>query len=237
MECAYCLEADANVCVVGACANHCTVAAHPACVASRRSTSVWRNKHNHRDNREWEVCPHKTCHAKVMWKRKEEKTRDDTPSLLPPRAKDVFTHSSPLADACSFLGRDGGPCRRRAVAHGACTMHARDALVLRQMLEEQTTTCAVVEEAEDTHRSLGTQTRRPATRDVATHARTTTRDAGTQTLEDHEERNAVEVEALRARVRELEHDLEAMNLVYLGAAEATRAATLRDAARTLLACV
>lgn len=232
MECAYCLETDANVCVMGTCANHCTVAAHPACVAGRRSTSVWRNKHNHRDNREWEVCPHKTCHAKVMWKRKEGKTRD-TPSLLPPRAKDVVMHSPLVADACSFLGRDGGPCRRRAVAHGACALHARDALVLRQMLEEQTTTCVVVEE-EDASRSLGTQTRRIATRDVGTHARTTTRDAGTQTLDcDNEER----VEALRARVRELEHDLEAMNLVYLGAAEATRAATLRDAARTLLACV
>ena len=227
MECAYCLQTDAEVCAVGTCANHCTVVAHAACFTGRKSTSVWRNKHVHRDNRAPELCPHKTCQAKVLFKRKDKDGPAHASSLRPRPTKEErgTATTTPVAEegvaeeACSFLGRDGGPCRRRAVGHGACALHARDARVLLQMLEKEDDKACCMADAVRLRRSA-------------------TCDASTQTPKEETRKDAAtEVVALRARVRTLERDLETMNLVYLGAAEAARVATLRDAARTLLACV
>lgn len=140
MECLLCNTTDESVTVVATCSNRCSVAAHSKCWGMRRVSASWRKKHYDRGNYDNEVCmvvgcqgkckvriPVRTEHVKTVTHTTKEETRTADATLLddPPRP-------------CCFMGRDGLPCRRPAVANNACTRHAREAELMCRMVERST---------------------------------------------------------------------------------------------------
>lgn len=133
MECFYCAETSEDVVPVSKCAGRCDpVHAHPKCHERRVSFSTWRNKHAHRTNGEFELCPRHGCFAKFQ--PLKSSTAQPTRSMEIKSERVGVVLQDPDRP-CGFLAKDGLPCRRAAVANGACRFHAKDALVLRRMVE------------------------------------------------------------------------------------------------------
>lgn len=171
--CAYCHDADESVVPVGECADRCAVRAHAACAARRRTTAVWRKKHAHRGRGDPELCPYADCGARFTPKPREVAAEA---KAAPPWARDerrAVANGAPPSTGtpCAFFARDGQPCRRDAVAHGACRLHAHDALVLRLL------TARLEEDAETGVASQAA----PSTAAKTTQAAPRARDAATQT--------------------------------------------------------
>ena len=137
MECLLCNIADETVSVVATCSNRCSVAAHPKCWGMRKVGAAWRKKHHDRGNEDSELCmvvgcqgkckariPVRAEHAKTVSHITKEETRTVDATLDDPTRP------------CCFMGRDGLPCRRPAVANNACTRHAREAELMCKMVEK-----------------------------------------------------------------------------------------------------
>jgi hypothetical protein len=167
-ECAYCFVTDDAVDAVGECGDRCMVYAHATCLARRPTTAVWRKKHAQRDNADPELCPRTGCVARFTPRRARRLAQPYEGHARPfaPRRAPASPTASPTDDQrvapCVFFARDGTPCKREAVAHGACRLHANDAHVLRlmtAMLEEDLDTGVACQTTDDAlTRAVGTQT-------------------------------------------------------------------------------
>lgn len=167
--CVYCEETTtAKVTCHAVCSNRCEILAHASCFSTRRTSRVARKKHFSRPNTDAEVCPHTGCMGKLkvleatpehdvapsplkdaddggIAKAKTKKTKKKQAEAAVVAVAPPVEPCSPLEDPalpCGFLGRDGKPCRRRALvdAHGqsqgACRLHAQNALVMRRMMAD-----------------------------------------------------------------------------------------------------
>jgi hypothetical protein len=145
------------------------------------------------------ACLPRRC-TTAVWRKKHAHRSNDDPELCP-------------RTGCVFFARDGTPCKREAVTHGACRLHANDAYVLRRM-------SSVLEE--DLETGVACQTMAVATRDAGTQT-TGTAPVGCGT-------SLLVVEALQADVGLLRGELAR-------ARETERAlrTQLEDVARTALA--
>ena len=154
--CLLCGDAGGAVALVATCAAHCAVHAHAECFARRRTAAAWRRKHARRSNGDAEVCLVPGCQARLIAPRDEARPKH----VAPPRGRDECRDAaaappppsrraerSPMprrggrdgddetAAVCTFLARDGRPCRRGVVAGtNACRLHAHDADVMRRMV-------------------------------------------------------------------------------------------------------
>lgn len=173
LVCILCGQGGGGVTSVATCGNKCTIEAHLECFRKRATAPSHRKKHHARANNDAELCLTPGCTAKVQLfhipKVKRDRNTENTVSYA------TFTkHVAEERDLedperpCSFTGRDGRPCCRVAVKDGACRLHARDAYVMRRMVEELTreeTSKATMTDVETVHEeaamcstSVGTQT-------------------------------------------------------------------------------
>lgn len=198
--CAFCHQAGDGVCQVGVCSNRCEVWAHSECFDARFRSAEWRKKHAHRGGREAEMCPNASCAGKFRRKMARAMPQgEEDERRVPETVSSATKKRQDECAPCAFLGRDGTPCRRAAVAHGACRLHARDALLLDAMVRKQ-----------DTH-DASTQTTQPS------------HDASTQTTDDDELARA------RATIDDLACELSALRAAYLGVSDRAQALAARYA--------
>lgn len=135
MECFYCAETSEDVVPVSKCAGRrCDpVHAHPKCHERRTGFAVWRNKHAHRSNGEFELCLRSGCSAKFQPLKSSTTQSPRNTEIKSSKCVGVVLQDPDRP--CGFLAKDGLPCRRAAGANGACRFHEKDALVLRRMVE------------------------------------------------------------------------------------------------------
>lgn len=203
--CDYCLEEGAVA--TGTCTNRCAVYAHDECVAKRHAMPLWRKKHTNRGNHEAELCPRPGCHGKMRFRRVPGGATNDIHLPKTNQERATIDLQDPLAP-CSFVGRDGRPCRRKAIDQGACRLHARDAAVLRQMtqsLEQDEVTCLPCDKQTTAQSHEVTCPRREEP------MATTLSDAATQTEDESQLRKDLEdtheqLEVSRSLVRKLHEE-------------------------------
>lgn len=150
MECVLCTDTDEHVTTVATCSNRCCVTAHPQCWEMRKVSGAWRKKHHNRGNDDTEVCMVVGCHGKCKAKiiSSAERFHDETyVSENTSTLVDVAAVDDPTRPCC-FMGRDGLPCRRPAVANNACTRHSRDALIMCKMIERSETMASATKQEE-----------------------------------------------------------------------------------------
>ena len=152
MQCDLCAMASDTVVDAGVCLNKCHVSAHPECLAQ-----ALRKKKAQRDNAASDVCPMVGCLAKF-----KPRPQPLSQFHLAVRAS-ARTEAAPAfalddpSRPCGFLGRNGLPCKRAAVANGACKLHARDAAVTKRLAPQSGMEHAGVQVAPDVT-SRGVQT-------------------------------------------------------------------------------
>lgn len=144
--CCYCDGGGDTVITVATCNGTCEgiIKAHPECFFNRKQTQVYRKKMKQRTNRDAEVCPHAGCLGKVLVSKKDSIVGTVVTAQAKKHARTVFDtfENVPNAgirtqgsDGCTFLGRDGTPCRRTLVVDtAACKHHQRDWRLMQQML-------------------------------------------------------------------------------------------------------
>lgn len=145
--CVFCARVQKDheqVAAVGCCNNRCVIYAHATCVATRKSTLVWRKAQAKRGNRDAELCPHKGCNGRISFGnvRSDGTQRGDT-------AAAAFTHTLPVRIRsssgannasrqevvtlpkypCRAIRSDGQPCLRPAIANSTCVIHATKASI------------------------------------------------------------------------------------------------------------
>lgn len=138
--CALCNGEDDGVERVATCGNKCDVYAHSECFAKRNTFTTHRKKHHGRSNSESELCLTKGCMAKCQLLRK---SKIGTGISKQKSGGQTFAGSCELClddpeNPCSFMGKDGLPCRRPARANGACRFHTRDAALMQKMIQNIT---------------------------------------------------------------------------------------------------
>lgn len=199
--CLLCHGTDDAVVGVATCTDRCVVYAHESCFRNRRSSNAFRRKNGRRSNGDAEVCLASGCVAKCIVRRA---TADcGTTTTFKDRGERCVDATADLTDPdrpCSFLGRDGRPCRHPAVRSGACRLHLRSADLMLRMVSDVA--------RED--RNRGTMT------DVVSTA-----SVGVQT----DDTASLEIERLEARVRALELE----NTMWRARQEALRRDVLRTA--------
>jgi hypothetical protein len=129
--CAYCLVTSCDVQCMATCMAKCSVMAHPECFEKRFITHVFRKKHSSRGNEDFELCPLKSCNAKL--KVKSRKGIGAVALDLPDIKGD--TDEIVLDDTmCGYPMKDGRLCTRLSTKDGACKLHAHDAIVMKKMV-------------------------------------------------------------------------------------------------------
>lgn len=139
MECILCNTTDETVAIVATCSNRCSITAHPRCWGMRRVSTGWRKKHHDRCNEDNEVCMVAGCHGKCKVKIPIHTDHATKTTHSKEVTRTVVATLDDPSRPCCFMGRDGLPCRRPAVANNACTRHAREAELMCKMVKRSTT--------------------------------------------------------------------------------------------------
>ena len=214
MICDLCAVEDERVEEAGGCQNKCVVRAHPECLQHAA-----RKKNMTRVNRDWDVCPMPGCLGKFKPRtRAGAVPRKQQPTAAAPEDEAAVDYR--LDDPscpCGFLGRDGLPCRRKAVANGACRLHARDAAVTKRLTADVRAEHAGVQATPDVT-SRGTQTPREEKREER-------KVSNADELRSVVERQAAEIAAAKVREESLRKELETLWNMHERTLEAERHAT------------
>lgn len=136
--CLLCHETDDTVVGVATCTDRCVVNAHESCFRNRRSSNAFRRKNGRRSNGDAEVCLASGCVAKCLVRRWTT-TDCGTTTFATGHGERHVDASDDLSDPdhpCSFLGRDGRPCRHPAARSGACRLHLRSADLMLRMVRD-----------------------------------------------------------------------------------------------------
>lgn len=147
MQCAYCLFTGHGVEEMATCSAKCSVAAHSECFEKRTSTHVFRKKHASRGNHECELCPIKSCNARLKIKNKRQSPQYDR--FLPGKRQTNNAEEIDMKETmCGYPMKNGRLCTRNIVCDGACKLHAHDAAVKKKMvfLLQQDTICQLCDD-------------------------------------------------------------------------------------------
>ena len=143
--CCYCDASDGDVILVATCNGTCggEVRAHLSCFSNRRKTQVYKKKMKQRGNRDAEVCPHSGCLGKVLQLKREpirtmaitDQSKKHSKTVFDQLEKTGIVSVAQGETMCTFLGRDGTPCRRSVVGGTtACKQHKMEWTVMQKML-------------------------------------------------------------------------------------------------------
>ena len=224
--CTLCGEGKAaeKLFTVSVCTNRCAVTVHKSCFDSRKSQPYWKKKHASRSNGDAELCCVSSCMGKLSKIRFRE--MDSKEQKLGNRnVADSITET--FEGQCCFHANNGLPCRRVAVRDGACGLHARNAALLKEMVNKSAsrkngfvdassnTECISKKHVDTdtsniTYENAGIQTHVPSTVDATTQC---------DPLEGHTRRDGAHIREnikLQNIVKELKKELaKVKNEVYL----------------------
>lgn len=135
--CLLCNESSGEIANVATCSNRCDIFAHESCFKARKSTTIFRRKHHDRGNHDSEVCLASGCCGKFIPRRTSVEKSVGEPLVSTKSGASLPRESLDDPDhPCSFMGRDGLPCRRPAIRNGACRVHSRNADLMRRMMQD-----------------------------------------------------------------------------------------------------